>query len=122
MLAWKNTISERDDNMTARFTPVAFGIALAATPALAQTNCPWAAGEYRFSESGIYGDFSVNADCTEMVWDRLTEPETTALEAANNGWSGELTKVAVVLLDDGDHVQVTVYGGQTRRVRIKRTN
>lgn len=97
-------------------------LGLAAAPAIAQSTCPWAGGEYRFSDHGIYGDFSVNADCTEVVWDRLTDPETSPLEMTRQGWSGKLSKVSVILLEDGDHVEVTAYGGITRRSKTDRTN
>lgn len=91
-------------------------------PTHAQANCPWAGGEYRFSDHGIYGEFSVNGDCTELVWDRLSEPENTSLQVGDNGWFGELSKVAVVLLSDGDYVQVTAYGGISRKSKTMRTN
>lgn len=108
--------------MKNRLALLAICFGCAAVPAVAQTDCPWAGGEYRFQDSGIYGDFSVNADCTELVWDRLTEPETTVLELGREGWSGNLTKVAVVLLSEGNRVQVTAYGGLTRRSTVERVN
>jgi hypothetical protein len=101
---------------------VAIGVGLAAGPGFAQSACPWADGEYRFSNYGVYGDFQVNSDCTEVVWDHLTEPEVASLEETSDGWSGKLSKVSVVLLRDGDHLNVTVYGGLSRRSKAERRN
>lgn len=93
-----------------------------ASASFAQTDCPWANGEYHFSEQGIYGDFTVNSNCTEMVWKRLNDAEVTQLEVTSMGWTGSLSRVYVDLLEDGIHVQVTAHGGVTQRARTKRLN
>ncbi|MBO9450600.1 hypothetical protein J7426_10050 [Tropicibacter sp. R16_0] len=89
----------------------------------AASACPWASGDYAFSEAGIYGDFTVNADCTEMVWDRSSDgPETAALERTKHGWKGELEKADVELLENGENLRVTGNGGAMRQVRAERKN
>ncbi|SDC20061.1 hypothetical protein [Ruegeria marina] len=94
-----------------------------AAPALAADACPWADGQYAFSEHGIYGDFAVNADCTELVWDRLSNaPETTPLERSRDGWKGALSKADVELLENGEHLRLTSTGGAMRQVKAKREN
>ncbi|MCE8511212.1 hypothetical protein KBY22_00790 [Ruegeria pomeroyi] len=82
--------------------------------------CPWASGTFEFREHGIYGNFAVNGDCTELVWDRLSNaPETTALERSKHGWAGKLAKADVELLDNGENLRVTGTGGAMRQVRAK---
>ncbi|MFC3615812.1 hypothetical protein ACFORG_18840 [Lutimaribacter marinistellae] len=99
------------------------GVALAAGPALAQSACPWAGGQYEFKEHGIYGDFTVNADCSQMTWSRLSdEPETSAMVRSKNGWEGSLDKADFELLDDGTHLRITGNGGAMRQTRAKRVN
>lgn len=98
-------------------------LGLAAASAHADETCLWAGGEYRFSEHGIYGDFSINGDCTEMVWSRLSDgPETTALERSKNGWKGRLTKVRVELLENGRSLRITGDGGVMRQTKATRKN
>ena len=82
------------------------------------TACPWASGAYDFKENGIYGEFDVNGDCTQMVWKRLQEPETTALKKTKDGWRGELTKVDVVLLENGHSIRI-FDGGIMRQTLVK---
>ncbi|MCV2889242.1 hypothetical protein [Ruegeria aquimaris] len=108
--------------MTRLFTLSALCLGLS-TPVLAADACAWADGQYSFSEHGIYGDFAVNGDCTELVWDRLSNaPETTALERSKHGWKGKLSKADVELLDNGDSLRVTGTGGAMRQVKAKREN
>ncbi|TMV04771.1 hypothetical protein FGK63_16945 [Ruegeria sediminis] len=100
-----------------------FCLGLAAVPAFAQEACPWAGGEYSFKEHGVYGDFTVNADCTELVWSRLSDgPETSALEKTKHGWKGELEKADFELLDNGHSLRITGTGGAMRQTRAERTN
>lgn len=102
---------------------IALCAGLASALAVAAEACPWAGGIYSFNEHGIYGDFSVNADCTEIVWDRLSDgPETSALTRSRDGWAGELAKVEVELLANGHNLRVTGYGGPMRQVQAKRSN
>lgn len=99
----------------------AFATALAA-PSLALA-CPWAGGSYEFREHGIYGDFTVNGDCTQMTWSRLTdEPETTAMERTKAGWKGALSKGEVELLENGHNLRLTGFGGAMRQTKAERTN
>lgn len=94
-----------------------------ATPAMAADTCPWSDGQYAFREHGIYGDFAVNGDCTELVWDRLSNaPETTTLERSKHGWKGKLSKADVELLDNGESLRLTSTGGAMRQVKAKREN
>lgn len=94
-----------------------------ATPALAADSCAWSGGEYEFKEHGIYGNFSVNADCTEMTWSRLSDaPETSALERSKDGWKGSLSKADFELLENGESLRITGDGGAMRQTRAKRVN
>ncbi|MBE1285063.1 MAG: hypothetical protein GJ676_17255 [Rhodobacteraceae bacterium] len=95
-------------------------LALITLPAMSHA-CPWAGGAFEFREHGINGDFVVNADCTELVWDRLSDgPETAALARTKNGWKGELEKADVELLEDGEHLRLTGTGGPMRQFPAKR--
>lgn len=85
--------------------------------------CAWAGGAYSFSERGVYGDFTVNDDCTQMVWDRSSDgPETTALTRSKDGWKGALEKVEVELLENGHNLRLTDRGGPTRQTKASREN
>ena len=102
---------------------IALCLGIAASPALAADNCPWAGGEYAFKEHGIYGDFTINSDCTEMVWNRLSDgPETAALERSKDGWKGKLEKARVELLENGHNLRVTGDGGAMRQTKATRKN
>lgn len=101
-------------NRFLRLTTLCLG--LATLPALAAEACPWAGGAYKFRDHGVYGDFTVNANCTQLVWSRLTdEPETTALERTKHGWKGELSKASFVLLENGTSLRITGVGGVMRQ-------
>jgi len=96
---------------------------VAATLGSAVSACPWASGEYAFSDHGIYGDFTVNADCTELVWSRLSDgAETTALTRTKGGWKGALDKADVELLENGQNLRITGNGGAMRQSSAKRKN
>ncbi len=98
-------------------------LSASAVPAFADETCPWAGGEYEFKEHGIYGDFTVNGDCTQLVWSRLSDgPETTALAKTNGGWEGKLEKVDVELLENGRNLRITGNGGAMRQASAKRKN
>lgn len=98
-------------------------LGLAALPALADETCAWAGGEYAFKDHGIYGDFTVNADCTELVWSRLKDaPETTALEKTKKGWKGALNKASFELLENGESLRITGVGGVMRSSKAARKN
>ena len=108
--------------MKLRLSLTALCLSLTVAPAFAAETCPWAGGEYSFKESGIYGDFSINSDCTTMVWSRLNEPETTVLERSKGGWKGRLTKVRVELLENGHNLRITGDGGVMRQTKATRKN
>ena len=72
----------------------------------AASACPWAGGAYSFKESGIYGEFTVTADCSQMTWKRLSDPETVPLERTKHGWLGKLKKVDAELLDNGHSIRL----------------
>ncbi|WP_425046435.1 hypothetical protein [Primorskyibacter sp. S87] len=95
---------------------------LSSAPVYAQDTCPWADGIYHFSSHGINGDFGVNADCTEMIWSRLSEPETAALTRTEFGWKGSLKNADVELLNNGHNLRVTEHGGMMRQSNAERTN
>ncbi|MEX0337487.1 MAG: hypothetical protein AB3N11_00460 [Arenibacterium sp.] len=105
------------------FAFISLGLAILTGPAIAQGDCPWAGGNYAFSDHGIYGDFTVNADCTELVWERIKDqPETTALERTKSGWSGELSKASFELLENGKNLRLVGEGGLARSSNASRKN
>lgn len=98
-------------------------LSLSALPAVASDECAWAGGEYSLDDFGINGDFSVNADCTQLVWDWLSDGlETTALTRTKHGWKGELDRADVELLENGHNLRVTGNGGAMRQSRAERKN
>lgn len=102
---------------------IALCAGFASGPLAAAGPCPWAGGEYAFKEHGIDGNFSVDGDCTQLVWDRLSDgAETTALTPSKDGWVGKLSKVQVELLENGHNLRITAYGGATRQSKAERTN
>lgn len=108
--------------MRRTLTLTAFCLTLSTLPGLVAA-CPWAGGDYAFKDHGIYGDFTVNADCTELVWNRLSDgPETTVLERTKNGWKGSLSKADVELLDNGSNLRITGTGGAMRQSSAERKN
>lgn len=106
-----------------RLIRTALVLGFVSTTAAAQDACPWAGGEYEFKEHGIYGDFTVNADCTEMVWSSLSDgPETSALERSKDGWKGELERARFELLENGKNLRITGHGGAMRQSNATRKN
>lgn len=97
-------------------------LSLVGATAYSADACPWAGGDYTFRDSGIDGTFTVNGDCTQLVWSRLSEPETTALTRSKHGWVGNLTKVKVELLENGRNLRVTGDGGAMRQSNATRNN
>ena len=105
------------------FAFIPLSLAVVAGPAWAASDCPWAGGQYAFSDHGVYGDFTVNADCTELVWERIKDqPETTVLERTKAGWSGELSKASFELLENGRNLRLVGSGGLARSSSAKRKN
>lgn len=104
------------------FPRTALCLAMVAAPALAAA-CPWADGTYHFSEHGIYGDFTVNANCTQLVWSRSSDgPETTSLQRTKRGWKGTLERADFELLENGHSLTISDPGGISRPARAERTN
>lgn len=109
--------------MKQHLSVIAFCLGLVGGPGLADDTCPWSGGDYSFSEHGIYGDFTVNAGCSELVWSRMADgPETTVLERSKGGWNGALEKANVELLDNGHSLRLTDVGGPTRQFTATRKN
>ncbi|MEX0283667.1 MAG: hypothetical protein AB3N23_03560 [Paracoccaceae bacterium] len=101
-----------------RFTlPVLTALGLTALSSTAHA-CAWAGGDYSFKENGIYGELRVNADCTEIWWKRLEEPETVPLARTDDGWRGELERVDVELLENGHSLRI-FDGGVMRSARAE---
>jgi hypothetical protein len=109
--------------MKPRFYLMALGFGLTSVAATYASACPWADGEYAFKEHGIYGDFTVNSDCSELVWTRLSDnSETSALEKSKDGWTGELSKARFELLENGKNLRITGDGGAMRQTKARRKN
>lgn len=110
--------------MRTRLILIAFSAGFASAPALAQEECPWAGGDYAFSDHGIYGDFTVDAKCTQLEWSRLADgPEVAALKRVDGGWTGALERADFKLLEDGEHLNIrSSGGGAQRRSKVKRKN
>lgn len=105
------------------WSPMSFCAALVALPAISASACPWAGGNYSFKEHGIYGTFTVNGSCSEIVWSRLSDgPETQPLEKSKNGWSANMNKAKVELLENGTSLRVSDYGGVSRQFTAKPAN
>ncbi len=109
--------------MTHRISLIAACFALTLVSASVASACAWPGGAYSFKDHGIYGDFTINGDCTEMVWSRLSDgPETAALVRTKHGWKAELSKAAVELMENGHSLRVNDYGGVSRTSTAQRTN
>ncbi|MGB1389409.1 MAG: hypothetical protein ACPG61_11035 [Paracoccaceae bacterium] len=102
---------------------MSFCAALVALPAISASACPWAGGDYSFKEHGIYGTFTVNGSCSEIVWSRLSDgPETQPLEKSKHSWSANMNKAKVELLENGSSLRVSDYGGISRQFTAKPAN
>ncbi len=105
--------------MTRVFSLPAFALALA-LPAVAAQACPWAGGAYDIRDSGFYGDFSVNAGCTEIVGNWLQDDQKTSpLERTKHGWRGLFDRADVELLENGSSVRIYGPGGVARSTKAK---
>lgn len=97
--------------------------ALLVAAASASHACPWAGGQYKFSEHGVYGNFTVNDNCTQLVWSRSNDgPETTSLQRTKHGWKGTLEKADFELQENGHSLTISDPGGVSRHARAERTN
>ena len=92
---------------------MSFCAALVALPAISASACPWAGGDYSFKEHS----------CSEIVWSRLSDgPETQPLEKSKHGWSANMNKAKVELLENGSSLRVSDYGGISRQFTAKPAN
>jgi len=91
--------------------------------------CPWAGGSYKGNEMGFRTEFSVNANCTEMVFQSsgsagfqaADTPETFALSAAGKGWQADIHGVETTLTDGGKWVHFNG-PGINRELHVEREN
>ncbi len=89
--------------------------------------CPWAGGTYSGNEQQFETEFTVNADCTEMVFQssgsagfqQADTPETVALAATDKGWTSTFPKGTITLLADGKQVEF-IGPGVNGRVQVDR--
>lgn len=100
---------------------ILFLVNVTTAPVMADANCAWAGGEYSFSDSGVYGELSVNEDCSHMTWKRRQTPETVPLERTRDGWKGRLERAHVELLENGRSLRISD-GGVLRHSTAERKN
>lgn len=97
--------------------------------ASAAAACPWAGGIYKGNELGFRTDFSVNAECTEMVFESSgsagfqenDKPESFALTATSKGWETDIHSVDTTLTADGKWVHFNG-PGVNRELHVTREN
>ena len=105
-----------------------FAILGAATlfSASAATACPWDSGSFWGKEGNFRTEFSVNAGCTEMVFQssgsagfqQADTPETFQLTETSKGWETDIHGVTTTLYPDGKNVRFNG-PGINRELRIK---
>ncbi len=89
--------------------------------------CPWAGGTYEGEEIQFETEFTVNAGCTEMVFQssgsagfqQADTPETAALTATADGWTASIAGVDITLLANGKQVEF-IGPGVNRRLQVDR--
>lgn len=95
----------------------------------AATACPWAGGIYKGNELNFRTEFTVNADCTEIVFQssgsagfqKADTPETFALGVTDKGWETDIHGVNTILVDKGSRVHF-IGPGFNRRLSVNRQN
>lgn len=95
--------------------------------ASAAAACPWAGGSFWGKEMNLRIQFSVNAGCTETVFQssgsagfqQADTPETFALSPTNRGWETDIHSVTTILMPDGKNVRF-IGPGVNRELRIKK--
>ena len=94
--------------------------------ASAATACPWAGGTFSGNDLNFQAEFSVNADCTEMVFQssgnagfqKTDVPETFALSPSRHGWEADIHGVTATLLSGGKLVDF-VGSGVNKRLHVE---
>lgn len=89
--------------------------------------CPWAGGTYKGKEGNFTTSFTVNADCTEMVFQssgsagfqQADTPETFVLAATDKGWQTEIHGVKTTLVANGKRIEF-IGPGVNARLRVYR--
>jgi hypothetical protein len=97
--------------------------------ATSATACQWAGGTYKGNELNFRTEFSVNADCTEMVFQssgsagfqKADTPETFKLVATKKGWETEIHSVNTILDNKDSWVQF-IGPGVNKRLDVNRLN
>ncbi len=91
--------------------------------------CPWAGGSFQGNTGNFRTEFTVNKDCTSMVFEssgnagfqRPNTAETFALASNSEGWAANINGVTATLLRSGRWVNFIGLGVnsrvQTRSVR-----
>jgi hypothetical protein len=95
--------------------------------ATAAAACPWGGGTYKGNEANFRTEFTVSADCAEMVFQssgsagfqEADTPATFALTEAKQGWQTEIHGVQTTLKDDGKWIRFVGPGGD-RQLRVDR--
>lgn len=95
--------------------------------ASAAAACPWAGGIYKGNEMNFRTEFSVNGECTEMVFQssgsagfqQADTPETFALSATGKGWETNIHSVKTTLDSEGKWVRFNG-PGVNRELFVKR--
>ena len=89
--------------------------------------CPWADGTYKGNEMNFRTTFTVNSDCSEMVFQssgsagfqQADTPETFTLSATDKGWVTEIHGVKTTLIPNGKRIEF-IGPGVNRRLRVYR--
>jgi len=89
--------------------------------------CPWAGGTYKGNEMNFRTTFTVNSDCSEMVFQssgsagfqQADTPETFTLSATDKGWVTEIHGVKTTLIPNGKRIEF-IGPGVNRRLRVYR--
>jgi hypothetical protein len=87
--------------------------------------CPWAGGTYKGDDQQFRTQFTVNAGCTEMVFQssgsagfqKADTPETVALSPTDAGWEATISGVKSTLLSNGKQVEF-IGPGVNKRLRV----
>jgi len=89
--------------------------------------CPWAGGTYSGNELNFRTTFTVNSECSEMVFQssgsagfqQADKPETFALNATDKGWVTDISGVKTTLIPNGKRIEF-IGPGVNRRLRVYR--
>jgi len=89
--------------------------------------CPWAGGTYSGNELNFRTTFTVNSECTEMVFQssgsagfqQADTPETFTLTATDKGWTTDIHEIKTTLIPNGKRIEF-IGPGVNRRLSVKR--